>query len=202
VARRHGVAPNQLFTWRRLVLSRPGPPATNLPVVAQPHQLRAEQYRKFRGETWLQDQLFASQTCGRVTAGRGRRLGSVLSSHSFGEQTDRTGNNRHCAFGSATVEAPTGCAVASNRLASITMFASMLNTDTRNGASRRVPTILHFATFRKIFDKWGRRAMAGDWFVAYGTHHYRPCVSLFGRHLVNALECELEIVAVVAIEDR
>jgi transposase-like protein len=36
VARRHGVAPNQLFTWRRLVLSRPGPPATNLPVVAQP----------------------------------------------------------------------------------------------------------------------------------------------------------------------
>jgi hypothetical protein len=88
VARRHGVAPNQLFTWRRLVLSRPGPPATNLPVVAQPHQLRAEQYRKFRGETWLQDQLFASQTCGRVTAGRGRRLGSVLSSHSFGERID------------------------------------------------------------------------------------------------------------------
>jgi hypothetical protein len=66
---------------RRLVLSRPGPPGTNLPVVAQPHQLRAEQYRKFRGETWLQDQLFASQT-------GGRRLGSVLSSHSFGERID------------------------------------------------------------------------------------------------------------------
>jgi hypothetical protein len=47
--------------------------------------------------------------------------------------------HRYCAFGSATVEAPTGCAVTSNRLASITMFASMLNTDTRNGASRRVP---------------------------------------------------------------
>jgi ABC-type uncharacterized transport system substrate-binding protein len=46
---------------------------------------------------------------------------------------------RHCGFGSATVEAPTGCTVTSNRLASITKFAIMLTTDTRNGASSRVP---------------------------------------------------------------
>jgi len=45
----------------------------------------------------------------------------------------------HCAFGSATVEASNGLAVASNRLASMTKFASMLTTDSRNGASRRVP---------------------------------------------------------------
>ena len=44
--------------------------------------------------------------------------------------------------------------------------------------------------------------MAGDWFVAYGTHHHWPCVSFFGGHLVHALECELEIIALVAIEDR
>jgi hypothetical protein len=47
---------------------------------------------------------------------------------------------RHCAaFASETVEAPSGRAVASNRLASITRFANMITTDTRNGASRRVP---------------------------------------------------------------
>ena len=45
----------------------------------------------------------------------------------------------HCAFKSATVEASNGLAVASNRLASMTKFASMLTTDSRNGASRRVP---------------------------------------------------------------
>ena len=37
------------------------------------------------------------------------------------------------------MEASSGRAVASNRLASITKFASMLTTDSRNGASRRVP---------------------------------------------------------------
>src|SRR5256885_2754130 len=45
----------------------------------------------------------------------------------------------HCALGSATVEAPSGCEVASNRLASISRLASMLITDTRKGASRRSP---------------------------------------------------------------
>src|SRR4029453_8422111 len=47
-------------------------------------------------------------------------------------------HGRHCGFGSATVEAPNGCEVASNRLASITKFATMLTTDIRNGANRRV----------------------------------------------------------------
>ena len=47
--------------------------------------------------------------------------------------------HRHCPFGSATVEASSGREVVSNRLASITIFASMLTTDSRNGASRRVP---------------------------------------------------------------
>jgi len=47
-------------------------------------------------------------------------------------------HGRHCGFGSATVEAPDGCEVASNRLASITKFATMLTTDIRNGANRRV----------------------------------------------------------------
>src|SRR5258708_1259632 len=35
--------------------------------------------------------------------------------------------------------------------------------------------------------------MAGDWFVAYGTHHDRPCISFFCCHLVQALECELKM---------
>jgi hypothetical protein len=52
----------------------------------------------------------------------------------------------HCAFGSATVEAPGGCEVASNRLASITRLASTLTTDTRNGNSMRVPAIGASAT--------------------------------------------------------
>ena len=37
------------------------------------------------------------------------------------------------------MELPIGCAVASNRVASITKFATMLRMDTRNGASRSVP---------------------------------------------------------------
>jgi hypothetical protein len=44
--------------------------------------------------------------------------------------------------------------------------------------------------------------MAGDWFVAYGTNHNGPCVSFLGCYLVHTLECELEIVAPLAIEDR
>ena len=44
--------------------------------------------------------------------------------------------------------------------------------------------------------------MAGDWFVAYGTNHDWPCVSFLGCYLVHTLECELEIVALLAIEDR
>jgi hypothetical protein len=44
--------------------------------------------------------------------------------------------------------------------------------------------------------------MAGDWFVASGTHHHGPRVPFFGGYTIHALKCELEIVAVVAIEDR
>jgi hypothetical protein len=47
-----------------------------------------------------------------------------------------------------------------------------------------------------------RRAMAGDWFVAYGTNHHWPCITFLGCYLVHALEGELEIVALLAIEDR
>ena len=53
----------------------------------------------------------------------------------------RTDCRRHCAFGSATAESNAG-AVASNRLASIIKFASMLTTDIRNGTrspGRKVP---------------------------------------------------------------
>src|SRR5205814_187201 len=49
--------------------------------------------------------------------------------------------HHHCPFGSASVEVPGGCEVASNRLASITKLASMLTTETRNGNSMRVPAI-------------------------------------------------------------
>jgi hypothetical protein len=45
----------------------------------------------------------------------------------------------HCVFGLATVEAPSGCAAGSNRLASITKFASMRITDTRNGTRKCAP---------------------------------------------------------------
>ena len=51
----------------------------------------------------------------------------------------RRAGHHHCAFGSETVEPPSCCAVVSNRLASMTKFASMLTTDSPNGASRRVP---------------------------------------------------------------
>jgi hypothetical protein len=51
------------------------------------------------------------------------------------------GCNPHRAFGSATGEASCGGAVVSSRLASIVKFASMLTTDSWNGASRRVPAI-------------------------------------------------------------
>src|SRR5262245_5090900 len=44
--------------------------------------------------------------------------------------------------------------------------------------------------------------MAGDWFIAYGTNHHWPCISFLGCYLVNALEGELEIVALLAVEDR
>jgi hypothetical protein len=37
--------------------------------------------------------------------------------------------------------------------------------------------------------------------AAGGANHHRPCVSFFRCHPVHALECELEIVAMVAIED-
>jgi uncharacterized protein YciW len=47
---------------------------------------------------------------------------------------------RHCGLGSG-VEAPDGCEVASNRLASITKFATMLTTD----------------------PEWRQQARAGDW---------------------------------------
>src|SRR5258708_16495671 len=46
---------------------------------------------------------------------------------------------RHCALGSATVDASSSCAVASNWLASITRFASTLTTNILNGTSSRVP---------------------------------------------------------------
>jgi hypothetical protein len=42
--------------------------------------------------------------------------------------------------------------------------------------------------------------MAGDWFIAYGTNHHWPCISFLGCYLVHALEGELEIVALLAIE--
>jgi hypothetical protein len=53
--------------------------------------------------------------------------------------------HHHCPFGSASVEVPGGCEVASNRLASITKLASMLTTETRNGNSMRVPEEDHRA---------------------------------------------------------
>ena len=92
-------------------------------------------------------------------------------------------------------------------MASITRFASALTTNILNGASRRVPATgasdhLQFAAFGKIFDKRSRRAMAGDWFVAYGANHHWPCISFLGCDLVHAFEGELEIVALLAIEDR
>jgi hypothetical protein len=52
----------------------------------------------------------------------------------------------HCDLGSATVAASKGAAAASNWFASIKTFPSMLVTDSRKGASRRVPRIGASAT--------------------------------------------------------
>src|SRR5215470_8992278 len=73
------------------------------------------------------------------TTGRSAGLGAVATSRDTG-LVIRARSVRHRAFGSATVEAPSGRVVASNWLASITKVASMITTVTRNGASRRVPT--------------------------------------------------------------
>ena len=83
----------------------------------------------------------------------------------------------------------------------------MLTTDTRNGNSSLVPAIgaerdLHFAAFGKVSDERCRCPMASDWFVLYGTHHHQTRVAFHGGYLVDALECQFEIVAMPTIEDR
>ena len=44
--------------------------------------------------------------------------------------------------------------------------------------------------------------MADDGFVAQGAHHHRTCVSFFGCHLIHSLECELEVIALMAVKNR
>src|ERR1700745_826002 len=45
-------------------------------------------------------------------------------------------------------------------------------------------------------------AMARDWCIPYRTNAHWPCISFLGCYLIHALEGELEIVALLAIEDR
>src|SRR5437764_5058209 len=127
------------------------------------------------------------------------------STHCLSTPSLRVGSDGCATLGG--VPAGAGAIIVSNRLASIIKFASVLTTNSRNGANRRVPVIGASAIWISrpseryltsgIFARW-----PGYWFVAYGTHNHGSRVPLFGCHLIHAIECELQIIALVPIEDR
>ena len=82
-----------------------------------------------------------------------------------------------------------------------------VGTEKRNGTSTRVPAIgaSHISMSRcaiEILDRGPLGPMAGDRRVEHGADHDRALIALVGLHLIHALEHEVDVDALAAVEDR